>query len=559
MLAAGVGIGSFLPRRAEPERVRRLEVTLPEGLTLGELDYPVAVLAPDGARLAFVARSRTGRDQLYVRTFADGSTVAVPGTDGAFHPFFSPDGEWIGFAAGTFLKKVSVRGGAPVVICSAVVDFGAAWGDGDTIVFRTNAPGLLRVSASGGEPQRFTKENQSWPTFLPGGESVLVEYQRGIEVVSLETGESKRVVDSGRMPRYVETGHLVYQYEGSLYAANFDLDSLDVRGNAMPLDLGVRRTVSGPAQYDVAQDGSLVYLPGASSSTSEKALVWVERDGRFEPITESRRAFGVPRLSPDGQRIALWISEGQGLGDVFIYDVGRDVLQRVTLGGNSFAPVWSPDGTRITYSFKGNGGWSLLQRDADGSAEPDTLIEQSDFLAADAWSPDGTKLLYGTNVGDRSWDQLLFSVADGSSRTLASSPEYDAEASFSPDGRWIVYTSGESGVFHLYVQSLSETEKRWQISDSSGRDPIWTGGTEIVYRSGRRIMSVDVRTEPDFEASVPQILFEGPFELETSGFRNFDVTRDGQHFVLIQSDEAPLDRLTFVVNWLAEVERLAPR
>jgi serine/threonine-protein kinase len=563
VVALAFGTGKWLSEEGDSvQPLKTLEVNLPEGLTLSDLEDPVVVLSPDGTRLVFIAHTATGRDQMYVRTLADGATIAVSGTEGASTPFFSPDGAWIGFAAGNFLKKVSVRGGAPTIICDASVDFGATWGEDDTIVFRENPPGLLRVAASGGEPRRFAAEAFSWPVFLPGGRTVLAEYRGGIFTVSLETGESKKIVEQGGSPQYVASGHLIYEYERSLHAAVFDLDALEVRETAIPLTNFVRRMPVGPAHYDVAADGSLVYLAGIASSTAEKALVWVERDGSFEPVTRTRRAFVNPRLSPDSRRIAVGIAEGRNEADLWVHEVNRDTLRRVTIGASSIIPVWSPDGRQLAYSTRQNDVWCLMRANSDGSGEPLKIIENGDtVLAPDSWSPDGGTLLYSLQTPDRGWDQRLFLVKDGSSRDFVSSPSYDAEGMFSPDGKWVVYASSESGLNELYVQSLTEPGKRWQLSDQYGRDPVWTShGKEIVFRSGRRILSVSVRMEPDFEASVPQVLFEGPFELETGGWRNYDVTRDGQRFIMVHSNEGPVNRFIYVVNWLEELNRLvAPK
>jgi Tol biopolymer transport system component len=255
------------------------------------------------------------------------------------------------------------------------------------------------------------------------------------------------------------------------------------------------------------------------------------------------------------------IVERPFLGDVWIHDLRRDAARRVTLGGQSFLPLWSPNGRQLTFTARRNDLWYLLQSDADGSGDPKQLLEASErLLSGESWSPDGETLLYSTLREDTGFDLLLHSVKEGTSRTFVASPDYDSEGSFSPDGKWVVYTSEESGVAEIYVQALAEPGRRWQVSDSMGRDPIWTsGGQEIVYRSGRRILSVAVRTEPGFEASSPQVLFEGPFVLETGGFRNFDVTKDGRRFVMVQSDQGPLDRLDFVLNWDDELRRLVPR
>jgi serine/threonine-protein kinase len=562
LLALGVGIGSLLPReRNAAGPVKSLDLALPEGMTLGDLEQHVAVFSPDGERLAIIARTRAGRDQLYVRTLADSEMVPIPLTGDASLPFFSPDGEWIGFSTSGGMKKISVRGGAPIPISSASASFGAAWGEDGTIVFGRNSAGLLRVPASGGEPRKLSDHPYQYPVFLPGGRNFLAELDQGISVVTLETGESKILIENGGTPRYVASGHLVYEYLQSLYGVGFDLERLEVRGTPVPLGKNVRRTVVGPALYDVARDGSLLYVPGTGSMVTEKYLLWVERDGSFEKATQTARAFSVPRLSPDGRRIAFGIAEGRAAGDVWVHDLRRDSLQRVTFGGSSFAPVWSPDGTQLTYTAQQNDTWALLRTDADGSGAPEEILDNghNGMPVAEAWLPDGRTLLYSTQVKDRGWDEFLLTIGERRSRSLVSSPDYDAEGSVSPDGNWIVYTSAEAGISEPYVEKLTEPGRKWRIADRPCSDPVWTSnGNEIVCRSGRRILSIAVRTEPDFEASVPRVLFEGPFELETSGYRNFDVTPDGQRFIMIQSDEQPLDQLEFVVNWVSELKRLVP-
>jgi hypothetical protein len=394
-----------------------------------------------------------------------------------------------------------------VPICKAVLDFGAAWSVNDTIVFRENAPGLLRVSPAGGEPTRFTNEAFTWPTFLPGGKSLLVQNPGGgIPIVSVQTGEAKRLTDLGATPRYVRGGHLIYEYERSLYVARFDLETLALTSPPVPVVERVRKTLTGPAEYDVSSDGSPLYLPGGSRSTSERRLVWVDRRGRFDPVTDTQRPFRSPRLSPDGSRIAVEIVEGPQAGDVWLHDVRQGALRRITLGGNSFFPAWGPDGGTVTLSRFRSDAWSLVRGELEGSGEQELLLQGGH-----------------------------------------------------PTAVWVVFTSTESGAMELYVRPFSDPGRRWQVTDSGGRDPVWTsGGKEIVFRKGRRILSVAVETEPDFHASAPQILFEGPFELETGGFRNFDVTRDGQRFIMVLSEDEPLDRPVFVVNWAEELKRLVP-
>jgi hypothetical protein len=386
---------------------------------------------------------------------------------------------------------------------------------------------------------------------------VLVGHENGIDVVSLETGESKRVIEPGATPRYV-SGYLLHWYEQSLYAAPFDLDALAVTGPAVPVVEPVRRMTPGPALYDVSEDGSLVYVRGGASSISARSLVWVERDGSIQPVSDTRRPFRSPRLSPDGNRIALQILEAPGVADVWIYDIPRDGLRRLTLGGVSGSPVWSPDGRKVAYTTEKNEAWILVQTASDGSGTPEELVSGGGrHVVADSWSRDGRSLLYTLPAESTGWDEWVLSAEDGSSRVFAASPAYDSEGAFSPDGKWVAYQSAESGTGELYVQPFGGGAPM-QISDRGGREPVWTGAGEIVYRNGRRIMTVTVQTEPDFHAGTPKILFEGPFELETGGYRNFDVTRDGERFVMILSEDEPLDRLVFVVNFDEELKRLVP-
>ena len=348
-----------------PQSLTRLNVTLAPTEQLGAGNYgllvPVVALSPDGKHLAYIAN-----EQLYLRAMDRLEASPFPGTEGALMPFFSPDGQWIGFFADNELKKVSVNGGAPLTLCDAPAPRGGSWETDDTIAFGTASTGLVRVSAAGGTSQELTtlEEGEDFhglPHFLPGGKAVLFTNVIGsdiagaIEVLVMETGERRVLVQKGFQAHYVPTGHLVYAQvgaPGTLMAVPFDVERLEVTGDPVPILEGVLQQTGYAAQFSLSHQGTLVYVPGGTQG-NENTLVLVDRTGAVEPLGASSRLYRQPALSPDGRRLAVSI-QGEPY-DVWVYDILRTTLTRLTFEGDNRVPLWTPDGERIAFSLHEGG------------------------------------------------------------------------------------------------------------------------------------------------------------------------------------------------------------
>ena len=489
----------------------------------------------------------------------------IPGTVGARHPFFSPDGQWIGFFAGGALQKVSLRGGAPLRICDVPsVSEGASWGPDNTIVFASIGSDLMRVDATGGTPRPIKDSRPaSWPEILPGGKTVLFTTAfQAIVAMPLEGGAksviakmansplaSQTVIGTGgpiEQARFVRDGYLLYgQSPGIVRALPFDLASLKVKGSPIPIVDSVERAMDGGAVYfAVSQTGLLVY----ASTGDRHQLVWVDQKGTSTPISNDRAAFRLPRLSPDGKRIAVDISDDTRRDDIWIYDSERGTKRRLTTTDHNLEPVWTPDGTHITYSSDGR----LVDVLVDGDG-PRTMLSappQGFSTYASSWSPDGRDLLCYVQTSD-GYDLCMLTRGEASGpRPLLVRPGFDGFPVFSPNGRWVAYVSNESGDMEVYVARFPGLEDKVEISAAGATRPRWSrDGRELFYRQGDALMAVAVNAGAAFRADTPRRLFEGAYSGE-SGESAFDVSLDGQRFLMVKSDEAStLRQLTVVQNW----------
>ena len=494
------------------------------------------------------------------------------GTEGgARSPFFSPDGQWVGFWIGGQLKKVSITGGAPVTLCAAPGMRGASWAPDDTIVFGLFQAGIQRVSAAGGTPEvliSIDAGQAEWPSILADGQTVLFTLapesgSEGAQIVaqSLETGERRVLIEAGSDARYVPTGHLVYGFEGDLLAVPFDVDRLEVTGGPVPVVEDVHITAfTGAAQFTVSETGALVYIPGEIGEP-ERTLMWVDRGGNATPLAEMRRAYQRPRLSPDGKRLAVMIGSGVE-ADVWLLDTGRGVLTRMTFEGG-VRPIWTPDGTRIVFaSTRVGGNFDVFWKLANGSGAAEQLTEGA-YRIPDSISPDGKFLLFRqmnretrADIGVTSFEE------EREPEILVGTPYRELHATISPDGRWFAYTSNESGRPEVYVQSFPELEGKWQVSAEGGGEPVWSrDGKELFYRSGDKMMAVRIATEPELAAERPVVLFEGAYELSTGGVTtNYDVAPDGR-FVMIRSEQdsrSTEQQINVVLNWFEELTARVP-
>jgi Tol biopolymer transport system component len=562
--------------RREPPRVTRLAVTASptQPLAVANTSHDL-VISPDGANIVYWTGS-AGAGALTVRPLNQLSRVVLQ-TRNAFGPFVSADSAWVGFyeVSDRTLKKVPILGGSPVTICSVAANVrGASWGADGTIVFAGPLGSLWRVAASGGEPAQITKADStpggrrhSWPVFLPGARAVLFTivpaadgFENGetaqIALLNLDTGEQRMLIPHGSYPRYAPTGHLVYAVDGALRGAGFDLKRLEVTTSPVPLLEGVITKESGAANFSVADDGTLVYLPGRPAE-SQRTIVWVDRGGREEPLP------GLPagnhqsvRLSPDGTRLA--IDPGQPR-DIWTYDIARQTTTRITAdAADDQGPLWTPDGQRIVFTSNRGGRPELYSQKSDGSGAAERLFPITDgteSIWAQTWTRDGTALLVAaTGIGavtmaDRKFERL--------SQIRGGAP------ALSPDGRWLAYMSTMSGQWEIYVERFPQLGDRQKISTNGGVKPRWSrDGRTLYYISadGTRFFSVPVSTQTQLTAGLPQLLFEGTFLRDSAGTRPFDVTPDGQRFVMIKSGNAVDDTNAIIVvqHWFEELNRLVP-
>ncbi|MBI4886566.1 MAG: serine/threonine-protein kinase [Acidobacteria bacterium] len=567
-----------------PLQISRFDYVLPEGRLFRNIGRPTVAFSPDGR---YVVYNATGG--LYLRAMDELQARLIPGTEaGLTNPFFSPDGQTVAYEQGSELKRVSISGGAPVVICAvkggaAGGMFGASWGTDNTILFG-QPEGIMRVSANGGTPELAIKAGEGeqvyGPQWLPDGDSVLFSVTTGkgmtrwdqaqIVAQSLRTGERKVVLRGGSDARYLPTGHLVYALGETLLAVAFDADRLEVAGGPVSVVEGIMRadtraTASATANYGVSDEGTLVYGTG-SVAPSFGALAWVDRNGKAEPLSDRQAPYRAPRVSPDGARVAVAMQNPDGNEDIWVVDVERGTHTRLTSDpGIDTVPLWTPDGTHITFSSGRAGGASALYRmSADGSGAVEELTKASTNQGATSWLSDGTALAF-YDVGG-SYD--IFTVKPGESPVRFSETSFREQGpAFSPDGRWLAYSSDETGQAEIYVTRYPGPGGRTAISTGGGRSPRWSSnGRELFYRNGRQMIAVAVEPGQTLRTGTPRVLFEGEYvqELENVGAHNYDVSRDGQRFLMIvpapseKPGENARQRIVVVQNWFEELRRRVP-
>jgi Tol biopolymer transport system component len=583
LLALG-GIVALYLKPSPTQPVTRTVINLPPGQQLAGLDNgPAVALSPDGTHLAYVAR-QGGTEQLYLRAMDSLEARAIPDTEDAVNPFFSPDDQWVGFFVGGKLKKVPLGGGAAMTIGDAGPNPpGASWGSQGMIIFASTLVGALQeVSDAGGTPQTLTRRekgevNHRWPEFVPGGKAVLFAAgatntnwtNSQIAVHSVGTGERRNLVQGGMYPRFASSGHLIYAQGGSLMAAPFDPRRLAVTGGAVPVVEDVLQSPSsGAAQYCFSATGALVYLSGGTQAI-QRSLVWVSRNGAEQPLAAPIRGYQFPRLSPDGRRIAVGIVEQES--QTWLFDIARETLTRFTFEGNSNVdPSWTPDGKRIALQSTKEGAPNLFWQMADGSGGLERLTASEYAQAASSWSPDGKILAFIEITPTTGYDIWVVRMGDPSASSgqvrkaepFLRTPFNETVPQFSPDGHWLAYMSDESGRREIYVQPYPGPGAKWQISTEGGTEPVWNpNGRELFYRNGNKMMAVDVTTQPSFSVGKPRILFQGQYEPTPATFSNYDVSRDGQRFLMLKTADsaktAPT-QINVVMNWFEELKRRVP-
>jgi Tol biopolymer transport system component len=586
---AGVALFQVYGRdRPAASPLTRFAVALPASAPLDLGERTALAFSPDGSRLVYVAnnnlaRSPAGLPQLYLRAMDQLEALPIAGTEGAAGPFFSPDGQWIGFFAGQTIRKVPVAGGAPTTVCEvAPVTRGASWAADDTVVFSpTNQSALQRVSAAGGTPQPLAALDEAadeqahlWPEVLPGGKAVIFTIKTSasfdearIAVQPLGApGKPRVLIQGGSHARYAASGHIVYARAGGLLAVPFDLERLEIRGAPIQLIQGVSMDPRfGVAHFALSTTGTLAYVPGDAGGIA-RSLLWVDRHGTAQPITETRRAYLQPALSPDGVHLAVTI-EGTNQ-DIWLHDLSRGTLTRLTYDqSEEFSPVWSRDGARLAMvSQRGDRSIpALFLQPGDGSAPPERLLEDAEPVVPAGFSPRDGVLAYTAwrNASSDADIWLLPLDAPAQRRAFIRTPFQESGATFSGDGSWVAYVSDESGRNEVYVQPYPGPGAKRQISTDGGTSPLWAAdGRELFYRNGDAMVVVGITTQPRFSAGQPRLLFRGKFEepARPDWPRNYAVTPDGQRFIMIRGEESAPTQLHVVLSWLEELRgRSLPR
>ena len=572
MIAIGVALWSLMGSGdAAPKTVTRFAIPIAPDAELALGTRPAVAISPDGRHVAYVARW-TESTKLYLRALNRMEAKPLAGTEGARMPFFSPDGQWLGFHAAGKLMRISLTGGAPLTMAEVVDPRGASWGPDGTIVFSSTAVGgLSRASVEGGMPEVLTtpdrgrrEKTHRFPEVLPGGKAVLFTLGTGdiefwddasIAVLSLETGEYRVVLEGGSYARYSASGHLVYARAGALLAVPFDLAELRVEGVPVPAVPGVvtERTY-GPAEFAISRTGSLLYAPGDSRG-GERQVLWVDRQGRSQTLIETPRPFDRPRLSHDGRLLALGINGANT--NLWVYEFARGSLTRLASGFDNWVPVWSPDGRRVAFTSTRDGPSNLFSQAADGSGSAERLTTSAYSQYPSSWSPDGKRLaFYELRPGaDDIW--VLSMEGDRTPQPFLQTMSNERIAVFSPNGQWIAYESDESGQYEIYVRPFPGSGAKQQVSIAGGTEPRWNpDGKELFYRDGDQMMVVDVERDEELALGKPRLLFS----FRSPSGAGYDVAPDGQRFVMLSDAESRTqpNALIVVLNWFDELERLVP-
>jgi Tol biopolymer transport system component len=582
------GAVTWFATRPEAPRVTRMAIanTGTAALTINGTDRDLTI-TPDGTHVVYVGNGGT---QLFVRALDALEPVAIASGQSQLRgPFVSPDGQWVGFgdSLGGILRKVAITGGPPITLATDLdgPSRGATWTPDGTIIFATSnqATGLQSLSVNGGMPQVVTRPDHAkgeadhlWPEVLPGGRAVLftiTSVTGGLDaaevaVRDLQTGTQKVLLHGGSHAHYLASGHLVYVAAGTLRAVLFDPNRLETRGTAVPVLSRLFVTGTGAGDFAMATDGTLVYVdePGGLGANA-RTLVWVDRTGKEEPVAAPPRAYEHPRLSPDGTRLALASNDQEK--DIWIWDLGRATLTRLTLDpGQDQFPVWTPNGRRIIFSSNRDVGVpNLWWQAADGTGAAERLATSGDAQFLNAITPDGTVAVFNQPT-PRMGRDLLQLPLDGTRRVmpLLQTKFDERNGIVSPDGRWLAYESNSSGSFEVYVRPFPNVGGgQWQVSTGGGRQPLWArSGKELFYfDSDNALMRAPVEASgATWNAGTPMKILEGRYYTGTGSGRAYDVSSDGQRFLMIKAaggESTVLSPGVIVVQHFdEELKRLVP-
>jgi serine/threonine-protein kinase len=535
-------------------------------------------ISRDGRMIAFVASSPSSEPRIFLKKAGESEPAPIPGTEGAKQPFFSPDGQWLGFVSGSSLYKIGLAGGAPIPLAEARDVRGAVWHPDGTIYLaaRSNGP-IVRVAQTGGEASEVTRldaarneRTHRWPALLPGGDALLytsdtfesTEYydDARIELVDLQTGEHSVLIENASRAVWSPTGHLIFARDGSLFAVPFDPARRELAGEPQLVLQQVSTIVaSGAALFALSDDGSLAYIPG-DKTTEIFDLVWLSGED-IERVAPELGGYFQAALSPGGDRVVL-ASNDRGAPDLWMYDMERGSIGRFTFE-DSFSPVWAADGSAVFFSLQRDGASAVARMPADGLGEielifaPGTAVEPADV------SPDGRWLAVTGAAGAETWNpstgvnQLWIVDLEGEREPYRWIEEtIDGQARFSPDGRWLTYVSSETGTPQIFVRPFPSAEGKWQVSDAMSREPHWSpDGRRLYYRSTAGLRVVDVDPSSGLRIGKPRTFVPG--SLGTPLNHTYSVGADGRLLVLRPSEAEQRDwSIHVLLHWKDELEKL---
>ncbi|MCP4259039.1 MAG: serine/threonine-protein kinase [Planctomycetes bacterium] len=589
LIAAAIFTDFVRPSPPEPPVVLRLPIKLPADKPLYTGTAPNCFLAisPDSTHLVYVGELDNRDTELYMRSMDDLQIKPIPGTRNAHNPFFSPDGQWVGFFTEKQLKKVSLAGGEPLTLLKniqwGVAAFGS-WADDGTIVFsvRSGNRGLQRIPDNGGQQAEpliapVSEDDEvyyCYPQVLPGGNAILYSHVYShalrtsrIEAFQPEIRKWQVVLDDASYATYVSSGHLIFVRGKVLMAIPFDIEQLKITGPSVPLvndDVGFDWGGWTP-QITVSRNGTIVYISWSESRKGE--LVWVDRQGVSTPLVGAPSdVYSNPCLSPDGRLIAVEIwSQKEFTSQVHVYNVKRHTLTQLTTEGENRNPQWSPDGKRIAFWSSRTERPGVFWKTVGASAPAEPLVSQPSpevILLPYSWSHNRNLLACTTVLDPNTQDDIWIVDPNGDEKPkpLFFTEYSEYNPTFSPDGRWLAYVSDESGQPKIYLREYPDAGHQWTVSTLGATNPVWSrDGRELYYICDNSMMAVKVTSEPVFPIEAPKRLFVSSDVIVSRGSlgKNYDVSDDGQFLMVKRSDDVK-DQLICVHNWFEELKRLVP-
>ncbi|MFI5251696.1 MAG: protein kinase [Bacteroidota bacterium] len=548
----------------------RLGITLPKGESVESQYFSAIAISPDGTQIVYRTNGR-----LYKRSMDSFTPEAIPGTENSENPFFSPNGKWIGFFSDGKLKKVSLSGGTPLDVTDQMGNRGAVWTKDGKIIFAPTArQGLFCINEDGSDRRQLTtvdstknERTHRWPQIMPDGKTILFtigtmdspDYYEDatIGAVNIETGERKVVMKGASTTYYLGTGDLLYSHAGILFAVPFDSKNIEVKGTAFAvLDNVSGDPTTGATNYSISDNGTLAYVPG-STNLLNRTLALIDRNGTTSILPAPSQNYMEPRISPDGKQVAVVIGSAKDY-DIWLYDMQRHTMSRFTFGGINRSPVWSPDSKRIAYSYNETGNRKIIIRQADGGGTPEEIKMTYDRTYVLCWSRDGSSIIFNGIRASTGYDILVLPVRGNHQPWAFLDTRFDErEASLSPDGRWIAFTSNETGSQQIYVRPFPHGNGKWQISTDQGGDANWSpDGKTLFYQSQSELRAVSIIGTTSLVVGESKVLVRDFQRIFVESGINYDPTPDGKYFLCTKPAEGDdmLRQINIVLNWFDEIQ-----